>query len=322
MSPQPRVRLGISACLLGEPVRFDGGHKHQRELVESLAPFCDFVPVCPELEAGFGVPRQAIRLVGAAGEPARARGSRDGEDVTAALGAASEGLLAALAERPLDGFILKKDSPSCGHFRVRLYPEAPGAPPSRQGRGLFAAALAERFPRLPIEEEGRLNDPALRRAFFERIFARRRLRQALEGPDLSAGDLVRFHSQEKLLVLSHDPDRYRRLGKIVARLAERPLPQVLADYRRGFEDGLATPTTRGRQVNVLQHILGYLRRHLPQSERDHLRQVIADYAANKLPRAVPLNLLEHRCRGLAIDYLLRQSYFRPHPLIVERRGVA
>jgi len=206
------IRIGVSSCLLGERVRFDGGHKRSDFLVETLGHFVEFVPVCPEMEIGLGVPRETLRLVRDGIDPRAIRlvANKRGLDHTDKMIAFAERRPAALAREELSGYVLKKDSPSCGMERVRVY--GPSGMPTRDGTGLFTAALLQRYPSLPVEEEGRLSDPHLRENFVERVFAYRRLRSFFSGR-WTLGGLVRFHTVHKLVLMAHSPKAYSELGR-------------------------------------------------------------------------------------------------------------
>jgi uncharacterized protein YbgA (DUF1722 family)/uncharacterized protein YbbK (DUF523 family) len=310
-----RIRLGISACLLGEPVRFDGGHKRDRFLVEALGPFVEWVPVCPELEAGLGAPRESMRLV-RSGREIRLVGTKTDTDQTERLRSAAAERLEQLEALGLCGFVLKKDSPTCGLERVKVYD---GGVPSRSGRGIFAAALAARFPLLPIEEEGRLSDPRLRENFVERIFAYRRLTR-LFADRWTVGDLVRFHTAHKLTLLGHAPDEYLRLGGVVARAATMNRPELQRRYATGFMTALQTIATPGRHANVLEHMLGYFRRSLDTESRAELLACIQRYAEGHVPLVVPLTLFAHHIRRSRVSYLAAQSYLDPHPVALKLRN--
>ena len=249
------IRLGISACLLGERVRFDGGHKRDPFLVETLGPFVEWVPVCPEVESGVAAPRESLRLV-QTGTEIRLITNKTAQDQTASMRGYARRRLEELAESELCGFVLKKGSPTCGLERVKVY--GTGGMPLKSGRGLFADALVTRFPRLPVEEEGRLNDPRLRENFIERVFAYRRLAH-LFTPRWSIGDVVRFHTIHKLTLMAHRPESYQRLGRLVAsgRSMDR---HVFQDrYASEFMAALGAIATPRRQANVLQHMLGYFK---------------------------------------------------------------
>lgn len=303
------VRIGASACLLGQRVRFDGGHKKDPFLTETLARLVELVPVCPELELGLGAPRESLRLVRRDGE-VRLVAPRSGADHTDSMRRWAAGRLRALAALDLCGYVLKKDSPSCGMERVRVYGQ--GGAPAREGTGLFAQALLEAFPGLPVEEEGRLHDPRLRESFFERVFAYRRL-QGLFRPGWRPGDLVRFHTAEKLLLMAHDEPRYRALGRLVAAVRRTPRAELEARYREGFMAALATRATTRTHTNVLQHMVGFLRGRLGAEARAEQREVIEDYRQGLIPLVVPITLLRHHVRACGVDYLAGQTYLEPSP---------
>jgi uncharacterized protein YbgA (DUF1722 family)/uncharacterized protein YbbK (DUF523 family) len=304
-----RIRLGVSACLLGEAVRYDGGHKHDRFLTDVLGPHVEWVAVCPELELGLGVPRDTLRLVGSPGAP-RLVQDKTGEDLTPRMQAYARERVRALAALELDGYVLKRASPSCGLFRVRVYREAGG--PGNDGRGLFAAALVTALPTLPVEEEGRLGDPAIRAHFVERVFAAARWRGfRAAGP--RPCDLVAFHAAMKLAVLAHSPAHYARLGRIVAAAGRGGLHVTLADYHALLTESLAVRATRGRHVNVLQHAAGHVGRALARDERAELGEVIEDYRRGLVPLVVPVTLVAHHARRQGIAYLTNQVYLQPHP---------
>jgi uncharacterized protein YbgA (DUF1722 family)/uncharacterized protein YbbK (DUF523 family) len=304
-----RLRVGISACLVGQEVRYDGGHKRDQFLTDTLGQFVEWVPVCPEVELGLGIPRETIRLEGDPAAP-RLRAPKSGTDHTAAMQRLARVRVDALAHQDLVGYVLKKDSPSCGMERVRVYGD--GGSPVRTGVGTFARVLMERMPLLPVEEEGRLHDPALRENFVERLFAYARWRAfASEHP--TRGGLVRFHTAHKLAVLAHVPAAYRRLGVLVAHASERPLREVLADYGREFMSALRVRATPARHANVLEHMLGYFSRDLTPGERQEMTEVIADHRRGLAPLVVPLTLVKHHVRRLRVEYLQGQTYLDPHP---------
>ena len=303
------VRLGVSACLLGQEVRYDGGHKRDTFLTEALARFVRFVPVCPEEEAGFGTPREPMRLERHTGEIRLVTVSTR-RDVTAPLRAATSRRVKQLAGLDLDGYILKKDSPSCGLVRVKVY--APTGPADRAGRGLFASALVQALPNLPVEDEGRLHDPRLRENFIVRVFAHQRLRALLAGPP-RAGEFVQFHTRHKLLLLAHSPAGYARLGRMVAGLKGRVSQTAAGQYAAAFMTALAAMATPGRHANVLRHMAGYLQRLIDEESRRELAAAIADYQAGLVPLIVPITLVLHHARAQHVQYLLDQVYLHPHP---------
>jgi len=305
---QGEIRVGVSTCLLGQHVRYDGGHKKDAFVTGPLARFVAFVPVCPEVELGMGTPRESVRLV-RLGDGVRMVGHRSGTDHTDAMRRWAEGRVRELEGEDLCGYVLKKDSPSCGMERVKVYAKGPAA---RTGRGLFAEALLERMPLLPVEEEGRLNDPRLRENFIERVFAYRRLKDLL-GSRWTVGDLVRFHTAEKLLVLAHDPAAYRALGPLVAAARGRPRAEVSREYGEAFMRGLAKLATPGKHANVLQHMAGYFKDLLPPEEKRELHEATADFRRGLVPLVVPLTLFGHHVRRHGVAWLQGQTYLEPHP---------
>jgi len=304
------IRIGISACLLGEAVRFDGGHKRDSFLTDTLGRYVEWVPVCPEVEIGLGTPRESIRLASVNGGT-RLVGTRSGADHTLAMRRYARLRVTELGGADLDGYVLKKDSPSCGLHRIRVYGAA-GEPPSRDGRGLFAEELARRLPELPVEEEGRLTDPRLRENWVERVFAYRRLK-TLFGGRWTTGSLVAFHTAHKLQLLSHSVDDYRQLGRLVAGATSLPPSEVAARYRQGVMATLTRPATTRRHANVLQHAAGHLKRLIDGDERAELAELIEDYRAGLVPVVVPITLLRHHVRRHKVDYLAGQTYLEPHP---------
>ncbi len=303
-----QVRLGVSACLLGAKVRFDGGHKRNRFLIEELGSHFEFVPFCPEVAIGMGTPRPSIRLVGDVEAP-RALGTRDdGLDVTDALQAYSDNRARRL--QGLSGFIFKKDSPSCGMARVKVYSEK--GMPQRDGVGIFARAVQQANPLLPVEEEGRLNDSVLRENFVSRVFVYARW-QALRQQGLSKKGLLDFHTRHKLLLMAHSPVAYRELGRSLAQLDHATLDELADGYIERVMQVLKTPASRKRHVNVLQHLLGYLRKHVDAANRADLVGVIDDYRRGMVPLVVPVTLLQHHFHSNPHPWISRQVYMKPHP---------
>lgn len=303
------VRIGISACLLGEQVRFDGGHKRDPFLVETFGRYVEWVTVCPEVEAGFGTPREAMRL-SSAGGPIRLVTVRTGKDQTEQMRRYLAARVPALAENELCGFVLKKNSPSCGRERVKIY-GARGAPVSA-GRGLFAEALLTAYPQLPVEEEGRLCDPRLRENFIERVFAYWRL-HAFFAARWTIGGLVAFHTGHKLQLMAHSPRAYAELGRLVAGAKSMARATLRREYPAHFMAGLATMATPKRQVNVLHHILGYFSARLDVPARREIVELIDDYRRGLIPLVVPITLIRHYVRQFDIGYLQAQTYLDPHP---------
>ncbi|TMR28743.1 DUF523 and DUF1722 domain-containing protein [Nonomuraea zeae] len=304
-SPDVRPRLAVSSCLLGEPVRYNGGHSRDRFLSGVLDPYVDWVPICPEMEAGLGTPRETLRQESSPRGP-RLMTRTTRVDLTDRMTALAVGRAATL---DVDGYVFKAKSPTCGIHGVPLYRDD-GPPVDRRRQGLFAGTVMERHPLLPVEDEGRLHDALLRESFVERVFAHARLRALLSG-DWRPRDLVAFHSRHKMQLLAHDPELYRQAGRVVAAAGTRPPAEVAADYAEVFQRTLATRATVGRNVNVLQHCLGMLA--LDPTRRADLVEVIDSYRAGLVPLSVPTTLLRHHARGEAAEYVRDQSYFSPFP---------
>jgi uncharacterized protein YbgA (DUF1722 family)/uncharacterized protein YbbK (DUF523 family) len=305
------IRVGISACLLGEEVRFDGGHKKDAFLTEVLAPHVVWLAVCPEVEVGMGTPRETLRLVRRDDDGRVSMvTTRSAIDFTDAMTSWARRRVEALATEDLDGYVLKKDSPSCGMERVKVYgADGPGV---RDGRGLFAEALMSRLPLMPVEEEGRLCDPRLRENFIERVFAYRRLKN-LFGSRWTIGSLVRFHTAHKMSLLAHSTSAYQELGRLVARGAELSRPELRTQYETLFMRTLALPATTRRQTNVLSHMAGHLKHLLDGESRQELSASIEEYRKGLVPLVVPLTLIKHHVRVHSVEYLAGQIYLQPHP---------
>ena len=265
--------------------------------------------VCPEVEIGLGTPRENIRLT-REDQEVHLVAPKSGIDHTAAMKRWARSQVRDLARSDLCGFVLKKDSPSCGLHRVRVY--GPKGMPARDGRGLFAAALVDGLPLLPVEEEGRLNDPALRENFIERVFAYRRLKDLFSGR-WTVGDLVAFHTAHKLQLLSHSPSLYKEMGRLVAEGRSRSRSELKTAYGAAFMNALAARATPGRNANVLNHAAGHLKDLVAAPARRDLAQTIDDYRSGLVPLVVPVTLLAHYVRLLEVDYLAGQTYLEPHP---------
>ncbi len=309
MSDRPRV--GISSCLLGETVRWDGGHKRDAYLTDIFASHVEWVPVCPEVEAGFGTPRETMHLVRTDGGRIALMTTATKADVTARMERYARAQVEKIAKADLRGYVLKSKSPSCGMERVRVYPER-GGTPRRDGRGLFAEALIGRLPNLPVEEEGRLSDARLRENFIERVFAYHRLR-ALFDRRWSHGDLVAFHTAHKLTLMAHAPAAYRELGQLVAAGASKPRGELQRAYEAGFMGALSAVATPKRHANVLQHMVGYFKNTLDGESRRELLDLIEEHRQGRVPLIVPVTLMKHHVRQHKVAYLAGQVYLDPHP---------
>jgi uncharacterized protein YbgA (DUF1722 family)/uncharacterized protein YbbK (DUF523 family) len=303
-----RPKLGISACLLGNAVRFDGGHKRDRFLTDTLGQFIEWIPICPEVEVGMTVPREPVRLI------ARRAGTqmiaeRSGKDWTDEM--LKFALIRArnLATADLSGYIFKKNSPSCGIQRVRIY-NSKGVP-SREGRGLFATAVIDRFPLMPAEEEGRLNDPVLRENFLERVFAYHRWQTLTKRK--SVRTLIEFHTHHKFLLLAHSERYYRRLGRLVAAATGSSLAESIETYGREFMEALAVHATAKKHSNVLEHMMGYFSKELSNDERKEVTDLIEDFRRQLVPLIVPITLMRHYVKKYRVEYLQNQIYLEPSP---------
>jgi uncharacterized protein YbgA (DUF1722 family)/uncharacterized protein YbbK (DUF523 family) len=303
------MRIGISSCLLGEKVRFDGGHKLDHYLKETLGSFVEWVPVCPEVECGLPIPREAMHLVGDPESP-RLLTVRTERDHTERMLRWAEKKLKELEKLDLCGFVFKSRSPSSGMKGVKVY--SPDGIPRSRGVGIFARAFTEHFSLLPIEDEGRLSDPELRENFIERVFVFRRWKDfILKGGTIK--DLISFHTDHKLLVLSHSPKHYRTLGSLVATAKEFSPEHLHSEYLGVLMEGLRMIATAKKNTNVLQHSMGYFKNRLTPDEKKELMEVIDDYHRGLIPLIVPVVLLRHYVRKYKEPYLTRQHYLNPHP---------
>lgn len=303
-----RIKVGISSCLLGEAVRFDGGHKRDAFINGVLSGYFELVPFCPEVAIGLGIPRDPIRLEREDGE-VRAVGVKNREvDVTEPL--REQGCKIVRENPDLSGYILKSKSPSCGMERVKVYD--PNGVPESSGVGRFAHAVMERWPSLPVEEEGRLNDPVLRENFIERLFVYRRW-QELAASGLSAAGIVDFHTRHKLTLMAHSQPAYRALGRRVAECGDADSERFGADYIDELMTALRIRATRKNHTNVLKHVQGYLKKHIDIEDKQELSEVIERYRIGQVPLVVPMTLLNHHFRRHPNEYMKRQVYLHPHP---------
>ncbi|TFG39444.1 MAG: DUF1722 domain-containing protein [Syntrophobacterales bacterium] len=315
---EERIRMGVSACLLGQQVRYDGGHKHDRYITDILGEYLEFVPVCPEVEAGFPIPRETFRLVGDPENP-RLVTSRSNLDHTERMLAWAEKRVRELEKEDLCGFIFKKDSPNSGLMRVKVYNDKGMA--EKNGVGLFARAFTRHFPLVPVEEEGRLNDAKLRETFIEQIFTLKRWRK-MRTKGRSMKNLVDFHTRHKLLVLSHSPAHAKRMGKLVAEGKQMPIGEVYAKYEGLLIETLRMKTTVKKNMNVLEHILGYFKEQLSADEKQEVLEIFDRYRREFLPLIVPVTLLNHYVRKYDQPYLKQQVYLNPHPVALKLRNHA
>lgn len=311
-----KIRLGISTCLLGEPVRYDGGHKWDRFLTDTLGRYVDFVPVCPEVECGLGTPREAMHLVGDPANPKLVT-VRSGVDHTEKMLSWARRRVVELEKEDLCGFIFKSKSPSSGMERVKVY--GPSGSAATTGVGLFARAFMEHFPLLPVEEEGRLHDPKLRENFIEAIFTLKRWRDML-GMQSGRGTLVDFHTRHKLLLRAHSPEHLRRLGKLVAEAASLGVSELYARYQNLLLEALGRKTTPKKNTDVLYHLMGHFKKDLSADEKQELREIIDQYRIGLVPLIVPVTLINHYVRKYDEPYLKGQWYLHPHPLELQLRN--
>jgi uncharacterized protein YbgA (DUF1722 family)/uncharacterized protein YbbK (DUF523 family) len=304
------IRLGISTCLLGENVRYDGGHKLDRFLVNTLGQYVEWVPVCPEVETGMSIPRESLRLVGDPEAP-RLVTIKSGQDYTERMQIWARERLEQLAEVKLHGFVFKSKSPSSGLFRVKVYTEK--GMPSQVGTGIFAQEVKKRFPLLPLEEEGRLHDMRLRESFIDRVFAYYRWQNLMEQ-NPTPGGLVQFHTGYKLTLMAHSPSHYQEMGRLVSQAGILVWDELTKQYSHSLIEGLQVMTSPGKHTNVLQHVMGFLRDQISGEDKVELLAYIEDYRKGLLPLIVPLTMLQHHLRRHPVpDWVHQQVYLYPYP---------
>ena len=311
-----KIRLGISSCLLGENVRYDGGHKLDRFIKDTLGQYVEYVAVCPEVECGLGIPRESMRLEGGPEVP-RLVTTRSKIDLTLRMMRWAQKRVVELEKEDLCGFIFKSDSPSSGMERVKIYGE--NKMPVKKGVGIFAGIFMKHFPLLPVEDEGRLHDPALRENFIERVFALRRWRESRKEKGGEEA-LIDFHTSHKFLILAHSPRHYQLMGKLVANQRSMPREELLDKYQVLLLEYLSLKGTPKKHVNVLQHMLGYFKKQLTADEKTELLEIIGDYQRGYIPLIVPVSLLRHYVRKYEQSYLQRQVYLNPHPVELKLRN--
>ena len=310
------IILGISTCLLGENVRYDGGHKLDRFIRDTLGAYVTFVPVCPEVECGMSVPREALRLVGDPEQP-RLVTQKTSRDYTDQMQSWGQTRLAQLQGEELCGYIFKSRSPSSGMERIKVYQES--GMPVNKGVGIWARMFMDHFPNLPVEDDGRLHDPMLRENFITRIFVFQRWRELMRE-NRTLGGLVDFHTRHKLLIMAHHVPIYRELGKLVAAGKSMPLEELFATYLNKLHYALRLQSTTKKNVNVLHHLMGYFKRDLSKDEKQELVEIIDEYARGLFPLIVPITLVNHYVRKYEQPYLLNQYYLHPHPLELKLRN--
>ena len=312
---EEKVRIGVSSCLLGNEVRWNAGHKLDRYLTNTLGQFVEYVPVCPEVEAGFGVPRESFRLVGDPENP-RLITFKSKTDHTDQMIRWAKRRVKELEKEDLCGFIFKSDSPSSGMIRVKVYNEK--GMPEKKGIGMFAREYMNYFPLIPVEDDGRLHDPAIRENFIERIFTLKRWRDS-SASSQSVGNLVDFHTRHKLLILSHGQKHSRLMGKLVADSNKEPPKELYNQYERLLMEALSLKSTIKKNSNVLQHLMGYFKKHLSGDEKQELLEIFNQYRDELIPLIVPITLINHYVRKYDQSYLKQQTYLNPHPVELKLR---
>lgn len=312
-----RIRIGVSACLLGHEVRFDGSHKRDRFLTDVLGPHVQWVTVCPEVGSGMGIPRPTLRLVGQRdGDAPRLVTGKTGEDWTERVAAFSRDACDKLRGLDLCGFVLKSRSPTCGMERVKVYDH--NGIPHKQGVGVFAGILRQTHPGLPIEEEGRLRDPALREAFLDAVFAYARWRN-LRGREASPAELIELHRRSKYQLRAHSPAHSAELGRMVARAGRCNRDKLLTEYGSVYMEAMNVRATPRRHANTMRRLAGYLEKHISRGGRQLLHESIDDYCEGIDPRSVPIALIRSHARESGLTYLSEQTYLDPYPKVLRRR---
>ncbi len=310
-----RPLVFVSACLLGQEVRYDGSHKRFSYL-DVLADYLELCPVCPEVGIGLGTPRPPVHLVSKKEGLYLLETNDHRRDHSEAMRAFAARQAKVMVQA--DGFVAKKDSPSCGMTRVRVY-DLKGRLLHKNGIGLFTAMVHQTLPHLPIEEEGRLNDPALRENFLTRVLVHHRWRR-LQAEGITPASLLEFHTRHKYLVMAHSLRAYRLLGKMLSDLAKPSLFEIAARYFAKLMAALAKPARRPNHVNALQHLAGYLTSHLDGCDRQELMAIIEAYRRGEVPLIVPVTLLRHHQSRIQNPYLMHQYYLEPYPAALGLRN--
>lgn len=302
-----KIPIAVSSCLLGQEVRYDGGHKHNAYLTRTLGEHFEYIPYCPEVAIGLGIPRPTIQLV-QVDDAIRVRGSKDPSlDVTEKLRDYARSVVPQLNK--VCGYIFKKSSPSCGMERVKVYRNGM---PHGSDRGAYAAVIMQSLPDLPVEEEGRLMDPVLRENFIERVFVYHRW-QKLMQQGLTPASLVDFHTVHKFTLQAHDEIAYRELGRMIADVGKGEISSFANQYLHKVMQALCKPATRKTHTNVLMHIMGYVKQSLTTEDKQELLEILDKYRLGQVPLIVPITLLKHYLRRFPDEYILKQVYLNPHP---------
>jgi uncharacterized protein YbgA (DUF1722 family)/uncharacterized protein YbbK (DUF523 family) len=316
MENTEKIKLGISACLLGQPVRYNGGHQLDHFLKDTLGKYVDYVPVCPEVECGFGVPRETFRLIGEPDHP-RLMTTHTKQDFTDRMETWARKRVAEIEEEGLCGFIFKGGSPSSGMERVKVYNDKGMS--TKIGVGIFARIFIEHFPLIPIEEDGRLHDPVLRENFIERIFALRRMARVSEGENALRA-IIDFQTHNKLLIMSHSPKHLQEMGRLVASAKALAPHRLIQRYQELLMEALKLKATAKKNTNVLMHMLGYFKKDLDPSEKQELLEIVDEYRRELIPLIVPITLISHYVRKYKQPYLKEQTYLTPTPLELQLRN--
>lgn len=306
------IQIGISSCLLGDKVRYDGGHKKNSFITDVLSQYFTFKAFCPEMAIGLGVPRETIRLI-KLNDEIKCVGTKTKElDVTKQLYQMAEEQRGWHQE--LFGYILKKDSPSCGMERVKLYHPTENVMPEKIASGLYAKRLMDNFPNMPIEEEGRLFDFRLRENFIKRVFIYARWRTLVgQENQVTISQLQKFHAQHKYIFMSHDQNTMRELGSLVANHQNNNITDICEEYIATMMQLLKKIATPKNHVNTLKHLQGYLKNYLDAADKEELGQINEQYRQGLLPLIVPITLLRHHFRRYPVEYINDSYYLNPHP---------
>ncbi|WP_321385515.1 DUF523 and DUF1722 domain-containing protein [uncultured Vibrio sp.] len=303
------IKVGISSCVLGERVRFDSGHKVSNFVTKELSNYFDFVSVCPEVGVGMPVPRPTIRLISDEERIALVETKNPENDHTDNMLAYSAKKVDQLQDQQLCGYIVCAKSPTCGMERVKVYSKHHA---SKEGVGLYTQTLMQKMPWLPVEEDGRLNDPVLKENFITRVYCLNDFYQSMSG-EPTRGKIIDFHSRYKLTLMAHHPESYRALGRLVAEVARYEIEDFYTEYRLGLMKALSNRASRKNNTNVLMHLQGYFKRVLSKDEKEELATVIHDYRTGVLPLLAPLTLIKHYLNTYPDEYLQKQKYLAPHP---------
>lgn len=304
-----KIKIGISSCLLGNEVRFDGQHKHDHFITDTLGNWCEFVPVCPEVECGLPIPREAMRLVGTKDEY-RLLTNKTLRDITPQMLSWAETKLKQLEKEDLVAYIFKTKSPSSGLRAVKIYKEN-GDVAYRDGRGIFAGLFVNHFPDIPVEDEGRLHDPGIRENFIEKIFILQRWKESVRGG--KPASLVDFHARHKYVFMAHSQNKLKELGKIAADAGKEDFESLKEKYYALMLEIIDIKKTVSSNINVLQHIMGYFKNNISSEEKAEMLELIERYRSGFVPLIVPLTLLNHFTRKYKEPYLEKQWYLNPHP---------